>query len=174
MHHRGFNCYRVQHWRVIIMFNKYIPFGGLQLKISCPGFPSWCMSTTELWGFPLLYAISHWFSKNGFLLSWLGWLLGRGRDYRKKKSYLRDESRKKVGPKREEDCLASSRTACAAEIWQTWVKDCDQVPTTLQGRTFSPLTNPAAWIFDTILLNPFCWFPPLPSAHIHLNNACPL
>lgn len=53
-------------------------------------------------------------------------------------------------------CLASSCTASTAEIW--WVKHCHQPPITPRGNTLSSLTDPTAWIFDTILQNSSFFF----------------
>lgn len=62
-------------------------------------------------------------------------------------------------------------TANTTEIWEVRVKDCDQnLPPT---RMLSPLTAPAAWIFDTIPQKPLCSFSPLPSPRIPADNSCP-
>lgn len=138
------------------MFNKYIPFGGLQLEIPCPGFPSWCTSTTKFRGFPLSLIFQKWLD-----------LVLEGERHRlqeRKKRWTKGKKsnfREKVKPS----------TANTTEIWEVWVKDCDQnLPPT---RMLSPLTAPAAWIFDTIPQKPLCSFSPLPSPRIPADNSCP-
>ena len=177
MHHRGFNCYRVQHWRVITMFNKYILFGGLQLKISCHGFPSCFMPLTNYEGFQnstplynssLIFQIFfHCSVQNGFY---------DDKRQRQTKSYLINEGEKQILKERQSIhlhvCLASSRTASVSEIWQ--VRACHQTLTTLQESTIL-LSNKPCWLnIHTILSNPSWQFSPFPSTHTKMNSTCPL
>lgn len=123
----------------------------------------------------LLYIIPHWFSKFFFHCSVQNGFYDDKRQ-RQTKSYLINEGEKQILKERQSIhlhvCLASSRTASVAEIWQ--VRACHQTLTTLQESTIL-LSNKPCWLnIHTILSNPSWQFSPFPSTHTKMNCTCPL